>query len=121
MSSRFSVTSAASDLNLLSIAEWTIIGIPLVPSRNVSVNAYAQAMLIDVRNGAILVQDVMRELESNLLIGPPSLVKGNGSHRRFEVDTVDGISNVIKELPKSESVPFPVEVNLVIEYYSKRL
>lgn len=36
--------------NLLSIAEWTIIGIPLVPSRNVSVNAYAQAMLIDVRN-----------------------------------------------------------------------
>ncbi|MCA9573984.1 MAG: 30S ribosomal protein S4 [Polyangiales bacterium] len=27
----------------------------------------------------------------------------------------------IKELPKADSVPFPVEVNLVIEYYSKRL
>ena len=27
----------------------------------------------------------------------------------------------IKEMPKADSVPFPVEVNLVIEYYSKRL
>ena len=27
----------------------------------------------------------------------------------------------IKELPKADSVPFSVEVNLVIEYYSKRL
>jgi len=27
----------------------------------------------------------------------------------------------VKELPKPESVPFPLEIDLVIEYYSKRL
>ena len=26
-----------------------------------------------------------------------------------------------KELPKPDSVPFPLEIDLVIEYYSKRL
>lgn len=30
-------------------------------------------------------------------------------------------SATAKELPKSDAVPFPVEIDLVIEYYSKRL
>ena len=40
-----------SDSNALSIADWTIIGLPFVPSRNISADAVANAVLIDVRNG----------------------------------------------------------------------
>jgi hypothetical protein len=37
--------------NPLSIANWTVIGAFVVPSRNVKAQGVAQAMLIDVRNG----------------------------------------------------------------------
>ncbi len=43
--------TADSRRNPLSIANWTIIGAFIVPSRNVKAEGVAQALLIDVRNG----------------------------------------------------------------------
>ena len=38
----------------------------------------------------------------------------------LEVDSKKGVS-VVKSLPTKDSVPFPVEENLVVEFYSRRL
>ena len=78
---------------------------------------------LDIASYRVRQNDVisLRERSQNLSVVDTSL--GDVRLARPEwIDFDEGKkSATVKDLPKSDSVPFALEIDLVIEYYSKRL
>lgn len=91
----------------------------LVSHRHITVNGRR----VNISSYRVAVGDVIRPIEKSLNLAPIVSSLESISLGRPDWMEFDDKKRLVRinSIPSSDSVPFPVEVQLVVEFYSKRL
>lgn len=91
-------TGAGTNSNVLDVADLTIIGLWVAPSRNVNATATAEAILLDVRTGYVFGAATAQGEDTTLTTAMRSDQAERGARKAAQLDAVEKLANNVKTM-----------------------